>query len=587
MPQPDTQTEYGHHILAIDSVDVGSLSITVKVQDDARLRTFPMHHLDADPALPVWRQLFEACVESLQLSDGRGDWTSWKSLESGIRNVGHVAARLVDAGITDLTSKTFNLTAAEAAIENTEKMGRPVLVRAVKLSGRPDADRLASNIEAIPNAPRERVNNGADYSDEQAEAVKEAASEVVLGWAERHKKMLEGLGFSTTGADARSWLDLTADEIIKAAKARDALRPEPVSGRARSLNARVAGLAALVYPHLSEFAAFAVLHCCHESHGFNAAQLLNLGANDLVHIGKKQVLINVAKARSHTKTHLAATWKSHTNSIDGVLSLLHARTELARHHRAHQLGPGHRLADKYYVTTRPDSKHSRVLSTTELSEYSSHVPQFAEVLQRVCDEQGLTRPTLQFRELRHYCLRKALPHDPDFTLSLHGPRSRQQYLTQCLPNTQFHTLTTATQQRMADVGSEELVTAFEAGTAINMGFNVCTSGRLTPDVDEPEPEQFCQYTLSACLVCPNGYRTADSIPGLLAAVAYCDDLLSQGVVTDNELRRLRHYAQLALDQYPPTQVAAVKAALTTDEWADRLLFIDDLHNEPRSAPDAI
>jgi len=398
MPQPDTQTEYGHHILAIDSVDVGSLSITVEVQDDARLRTFPMHHLDADPALPVWRQLFEACVESLQLSDGRGDWTSWKSLESGIRNVGHVAARLVDAGITDLTSKTFNLTAAEAAIKSTEKMGRPVLVRAVKLSGRPDADRLASNIEAIPNAPRERVNNGADYSDEQAEAVKEAASEVVLGWAERHKKMLEGLGFSTTGADARSWLDLTADEIIKAAKARDALRPEPVSGRARpsrkadvaawdddalidllilspdtalpknragSLNARVAGLAALVYPHLSEFAAFAVLHCCHESHGFNAAQLLNLGANDLVHIGKKQVLINVAKARSHTKTHLAATWKSHTNSIDGVLSLLHARTELARHHRAHQLGPGHRLADKYYVTTRPDSKDSRVLTTAD------------------------------------------------------------------------------------------------------------------------------------------------------------------------------------------------------------------------------
>ena len=105
---------------------------------------------------------------------------------------------------------------------------------------------------------------------------------------------------------------------------------------------------------------------------------------------------------------------------------------------------------------------------------------------------------------------------------------------------------------------------------------LCTSGGNEPDGSGRR----CGLGMVACFTCPNGYRTIDHLPGLLAAVELADiierndpDEWENGQAAD-----LRYYAQACLDQFPPLLVRNIKQ---TTDLTPHVLTVTGMYMELR------
>jgi hypothetical protein len=156
----------------------------------------------------------------------------------------------------------------------------------------------------------------------------------------------------------------------------------------------------------------------------------------------------------------------------------------------------------------------------------------------------------------------------------HVERTKVHYAAHVLPAHTFHKHATEAQDhfhaesvgnfRHPTVEDENpaaaaLAAAAEDGDVVDVEIGLCTSGGNDPD----EPTKPCSLGINACFTCPNGYRTVDHVPGLLAAVELTH------IIEDNNTEewlsgdapQLRFFAQAALDQFSPLVVSNVRRSV--------------------------
>ena len=620
-----THAEYLHDITEVDDIDHDQLSVTVKANSSVQPLTINMMSDDhpgfaAGSIPPVIAQMFSICADHLP-GNRIGTWNSSQTVVSSFAAAMRVAEALIDVGVTDLNDTAFTRDVADTVTEAPNRQDRinkrRLLQLAVGQTARPDKERLAKNIGKLPVPPKP-VAADQSFEPGQAEALKEAARATIEHYDEKRKNILgeEGLGLDVT--DRKHW-SLDAKSIKDAARARDSERSFPVrpvkdlkwdslrqrtwnetageeevvdwailnphllpSPHARSMF-QMSDVFAALYPDLTVLAAASILHCLSHNDGENWAVLSNYGTDNIVETGNGTATVATAKGRNRTRTvrgTYLGTW--HDNE-QGLLRMLIGWTVLSRHHRTAALGDDS-LAKKFYCITLADPSHTKVATHQDLHSAAGNSKLFAGKLAEICAREGIAVPSLSYNKLRKHALGAGLKDNPFHDVRDHSPRTRIGYLRNALPSVEMNNLAAVTFDEMQDKGlaavlntdaPQPLIDAVQNGTALNMEANVCVSNGNDPD----EPERPCTLGIAACFTCPNGYRTADHVPGLLALVEFTK---RAGETTDlAELQMLRGYATRQLEQFPPAQVEAAK----TDPNIENLVsYLGHLFTQSRRTP---
>ena len=620
-----THAEYLHDITEVVDIDHDHLSVTVKANSSVQPLTINMMSDDhpgfaAGSIPPVIAQMFSICADHLP-GYRIGTWNSSHSVVNSFAVARWVAEALSDVGVTDLNDTAFTRDVADTVTEAPNRQDRinkrRLLQLAVGQTDRPDKERLAKNIGKLPVPPKP-VAADQSFEPGQAAALKEAARATIEHYDEKRKNILglKGLGLDVT--DRKHW-SLDAETIIKAAHARDSKRAFPVrpvkditwqqmcrrtssgsagedevadwaiinphllpSPHARSLF-RMEDVFAALYPDRTVLAAASILHCLSRNDGENWSVLSNYGTDNIVETGNGTATVATAKGRNRTRTvrgTYLGTW--HDNE-QGLLRMLIGWTVLSRRHRTQRLG-NTKLAKKFYCITLADPHDTKVATHQDLHSGARDSTLFAGKLAEICAREGIAVPSLSYNKLRKHALGAGLKDNPFHDVRDHSPRTRIGYLQNALPGIEMNNLAAATFDEMQDKGlatvsntdaPQPLIDAVQNDTALNMEVNVCVSNGNDPD----EPERPCILGIAACFTCPNGYRTADHVPGLLALVEFTK---RAGETTDlEELQTLRGYATRQLEQFPPAQVEAAK----TDHNIENLVsYLGHLFTQSRRTP---
>ena len=177
---------------------------------------------------------------------------------------------------------------------------------------------------------------------------------------------------------------------------------------------------------------------------------------------------------------------------------------------------------------------------------------------------------LRFQALRRKALEQAVTTNPRADVHGHSSITRVHYLANVLPEHVLVKHATAAQDdiiesalsrfmavdQLTEGAGKRLAIAVQNGQAMDAVASVCISGGNDP-VEETKP---CSLGLAACFTCPNGYRTVDQVPGLLATVRFAE------IIRDNDpdewesgdASALHFYASESLKQFPSTVVDAVR-----------------------------
>jgi len=199
---------------------------------------------------------------------------------------------------------------------------------------------------------------------------------------------------------------------------------------------------------------------------------------------------------------------------------------------------------------------------------------------------GIERPVLLYGGLRRYALYSGVKLDFSHDVVDHDQRTRVEYLARCLPKAALHELAAEAQDDMVRSGTRSyfaeqnaaaLLDAVEAGTTLDMAVNVCASGGQTID-DATTP---CSLGLAACFVCPNGYRTQDHIPGLIALAEFTAMIRDYNPTEwiQGDASALHTYATETLKRFPDTLIH--QARHEPQQHESNLLTVAHLYTEFR------
>lgn len=630
MAQPHGRghASYTYDISSVIRVDHDLLAVTVAAEHSVAPVTHQLitrqRQLSPGSRPPIVSQIFQACVDSIEVRGRGGRWSSAKSLQAGLRYSGEMLDEFISFGYLTLEDPELDLVrmrevVASASWNDKRRTVSWVAARAVESTDRPDARTIALRLRHT-SFPAHEQGEGNPYTDTEVEVLREAARVVLDDIYESHRAVFDSLGFPTA---ARAWWNVNAEEAIAAARARDVLRSVPLKGRslplgpvswdddeivdwlllnptevpsgARSIEARGSRFSRLhygVYFPEHGIVAATILHCLLENRGYNFATLVNTGCDDLIDTGGGTGVLRTAKARNHTVTRDGVFYGGRYSSTGGLLLLVKALTRFARHCRSEALTElsaldptiSVGLADKFYAPFRADVTEVRLFEPKDGSLPSGP---FARVLSEVAHRTGIDPPGVRYLALRHYALYAGLRFDPDHDVVGHSPRTRVDYLARCLPEATLHELGAGTQMEMHDnalrsfLGTDDgrkLVQAVEDRTAADMVANLCTSNLMDPERgDKP-----CSLGLAACFTCPNGYRTKDHVPGLLALQEFTERIgaVNPDEWTNGEAGLLHAYATKSLAKFPP---ALVNAQRDHAEHENLIAIVAHLYTEFRRA----
>jgi hypothetical protein len=343
-----------------------------------------------------------------------------------------------------------------------------------------------------------------------------------------------------------------------------------------------------LHPGAAVLTAALIIHCLAEDTGLNLSTMLRSDPADLVYSGEEHALLHTAKARNHSEDRVPVRASS-MFTTGGLFEALTGLTRFTRHYRMGQLaalGMTSTVANKLYVEHRADVGTCEILANHRIHqawrsvEFDPHW-RLADLSRDDCG--------LRFQALRSKALQRRLRRDPDGDVEGHGKRTRLHYLAHVLPEHVLAAQATGAQDdivakaleqfvpvQQADHGAAKDLAAAKRSDLLDVVVGVCTSAGNDPD-DHTAP---CSLGLAACFTCPNGYRTLDHIPGLLATVAFAD------IVRDNdpdewengEASLLHHYATECLQQFPKTVVDAVH---TRTDLTAHIVTISSLYTEMR------
>ena len=306
-------------------------------------------------------------------------------------------------------------------------------------------------------------------------------------------------------------------------------------------------------------------------------------ADSLTYIGESTALETNVKARNHSED----TRPTSTASIftpGGIVEVLIGITRFSRHARRHlrdDAGNHPPIVERLYVAHAADPTQSKVLPNQYLhngwrsESFARHWP---------LDTTHSETP-LHFRALRLVSQARAMKEGLKADVHGHTERTKVHYLAHVLPAHTFHKHATEAQdafhaEAVANFQHPNLddenpaaaalaaaayrsssaaacwAAAADRGQVADVEIGLCSSGGNDPD----EPTRPCSLGINACFTCPNGFRTVDHVPGLLAAVELTHLIEDHNASEweSGDAPELRLYAQAALDQFPPLVVSNVR-----------------------------
>ena len=600
-------TSHTYDIETILEVNPDALSITFTDAAHASPRTF---RITADPT-PAARQILEAMAESVSVY-GDGNWESAYGLQHMVSRASAVLRALDSKGISDFRDAGITLPELREAIELFDAGLKRTLN---KLLGRvlrkyhPQGSALA---RALANTSYMVVESRMElYDDAEADAIQTAARSVFDLAYKGQRDVLRALGYDTHNRD---WLLIPAGEIIAGARTRS---PALEGSRQPSLKAtylhqidwallnpakfgfggdRVPVLGEVMtrvgialYPPAYVFTAAAILHCLTELSGANLSVMLRTKPSDLSHTGESTGLLDLAKARNHSEDSIAVRTGSNS-TLGGLILALTGLTRFARQWRRDHLATDSgmpEVADRLYVEHKNDPKKAEVITSQRLQN-GWRDPAFDEAWPDLNVERSAVG--LRFQALRRKALERAVGADPGADVHGHSPRTRIGYLANVLPEHVLVKHATAAQddivdealsrftlvQESTDPKAQALAEAVKQQSALDLVTSVCTNAGNDPDRNMKP----CSLGLAACFTCPNGFRTVDHIPGLLATVRFTE------IIQNNDPDEWEHgdasalhfYAAQSLKQFPPAIIDAVNARV---DFAPLLILIHALYTEFR------
>ncbi len=601
-------TSHTFDIIEVLSVDPEHLSLTIRDAAHAAPQTFALRVRGLTPAAG---QLFRGMQESLAVI-GDGLWESSVTLDRMMSVVSQLINRLTLHDITDFSSLDVDLPKLREVLEDFDpnvKRTLNKLMGRVLRSNHPNGKQFASALQNTAYMVKE--SKMVLYEDLVVDAIKHAAQGVFNEVFKAQRTVFESLGYDVKG---RTWLRISAQDVLKSIRSRFPelesanqfplrsshieqiawvlLHPEkfPLSnGRRRTpvLDGRVESLGIALYPTSTILTAAAILHCLAELSGLNLSVILRTEPSDLAHTGDRTGILKLAKAHNHSEDTLAVRTESN-NTLGGLIEALTGLTRFSRDYRLRYFEKRDMVplvTSRLYVVHISDPSDCKVISDQQLQQGWR-----SRAFDKYWQDDTIVRANvgLRFIALRRKVLERAL--DPEGDVHGHSNRTRVYYLQNVLPQHTLVTHATAAQDDIVKVAMErfssvaeasdpevqQLRKAIDVGETADLLVGVCTSGGKDPEVAELP----CSLGLAACFTCPNGYRTVDHVPGLLALVSFTE------LIRNNDPDEWEHgdaavlnfYAKGCLAEFPSSFVAQAHAQ--TDVQG-QMAIISQLYTEFR------
>lgn len=599
-----------YEILELISVNHDALSITVRHAAANAPETF---RLKAATSAPAAHQLLDAMAQSLVVapdSDVDSRWTSSVTLGNAFWQAKVMLAAMDERGIRSFDDPKLGVREMRAFYapftSSAKRTACWLLARAVR-THHPDGRNLAyalknSRFQAEDHTP-------VTYGEETAAGIERAARVVFIDAYRAQRALFQAMGFDIKG---REWLRVPAQEVIEwatetyptvqsdvveppdTAESTSKLawaiaHPERFGRRKYARGADVRGsemrrIGRGLYPDNVTLVAAAIIHCLAEHAGYNLSVLLEKSADSLVRIGNNEALERSVKARG-SREDTRATRLDSLFTAGGLTEALTGLSRFARHHRSVSTDAEQPLNHRLYVEHFVDPHEAKVLS----SERIHHAWRHSDFDRAWSTEMGYAvKPGLRLAALRLEAQRRTMSQGLAADVHGHNDKTKIHYLAHVLPEHAFHELATQAQDAFHDEAATRFqhVTDATEGPAAQLAaiapervmdveIGLCTSSGNAPDSDRR-----CHLGMAACFTCPNGYRTVDHIPGLLAAIEFA------GIVESNdpdewangEASDLRFYAQASLDQFPR---AVVRNIAQTTDLTPHILTVTGMYMEMR------
>lgn len=587
-----------YEITALVAVNEDQLTITYR---HAGAATAQAIGLAVTPCTAA-RQMLRAMATSFKISGSADRYSGWESqmtLQNGRYGATHMLHELEALGIDDFGDERLTI----AVLQNLYAMMPPNMQRTANWLLARTVEANHQNGVAIATALRAtrftvHETSPFVYDEEVAAAIEKAARSLLLDAINRQRGMLEAIGCDTSGRD---WLTIPAEDVIARVReqfpeqtADDAWPPHPgaphaekvawvlthpqyftVEARRQTRQLRryhrfeEIGLA--VYPDGPALLAGLITHCLGENAGYNVSTLLETSATSLKHIGNDVAMEYNTKARSHSEDWRPTRTKSFFTP-GGTIQAMTGLTRFIRHHRIRLLddaGEGQSpLRDRLYVEHVADVSNVKVFGATRRvaawrrGRWAQHWPKDLEA------RDPLPEVPLNFPALRLFAMQRAMRQGLRSDVHGHGQRTKVHYLQNVLPahvlaehvvmaQDDIHTDAIAPVRPASDHAAgnpADRLAAVPEDARMDVEVGVCVSGGNLPD-GSGSP---CTLGITACFTCPNGYRTIDHLPGLLAAVEFARIVETNDPVEwAGEASRLGFYAQKSLDQFPPLLVQKI------------------------------
>lgn len=548
---------------------------------------------------PAAEQMLQAMADSIKVGDnGDADsgWESSVTLKNSVFQATTMLNRLYERGFTTFAESQIDVPLLRwlyEPLQSTHKRSACWLLARVVRDNHPNGIAIS---RALKNSRfQAEESTPFIYDDAISDAIETAAKGVYTEYFTAQRDLFERLGHDVAG---RAWLRAPAQELIDwAVRAHpDVSRPgAPQPSLAAPYEQQVAWalthprmfgyikynrqgpihgpkmkeIGRAIYPDNFLITAALIVHCLGENSGFNASVLLQKDAETLTYLGSDHALEHNVKARNKSED----TRPTRLTSIytpGGVVETMTGLSRFARHSRRQLTTPdGHPAAvvDRLYVEHASEPVEAQVIN-----EFRRDNAWRSSAFDKHWDETtaGPRRDvSLRLSALRYVAQRRAMGEGLNADVHGHTPSTKLHYTAHVLPDHVFNKHATAAQNAFHDdaVAGFTVVADATEGPAVGLAaidpeqvmdveIGLCTSGGNAPDGSGSR----CGLGMVACFTCPNGYRTIDHVPGLIAAVELGDIIERNDPVEweQGQASHLRFYAQACLDKFPPMVVGNIK-----------------------------
>lgn len=527
VPRRQIADERGVHVAFVTTAQIvrnSSIEFTV------RGRSTPQHTIRMGTSAAA-AQVNRSLLKHLHINGGT--WTSALTL----RKLGQLGRLFIDRlelhhGIHDLAGSELSPDIVwEAILQVTLHGGSQRNLRTflaetlavVRNDGETYRDYLYARTLVVDESELE------GYAPEVADAIERFARDHVGRWFVRHRQDVE----RALGHLPDDWMSRPAHELISG---------HPLGSTAFRVTS-------------DDLAAAMVLLAVVDNKGPNLSTIQSYTADSVERANDDAAFVTGIKARNREVLRTPAP-AGGIYSYAGLLEFVTAATRVARHFRG-QNDDFNRLL---FVTSRG----TQTMDSTDVQKWWART----EPQRRKID--ALFPDRISFRRLRKAALLRG--KHKGFAVIGQKRATTRLYLADAVPdvilvpgllNTQadvtsyWRSKTKAPPTVPAYLDDEDASAAKALETAdaiMDVGVAACISNGQSP-TDAAKP---CGLGPVVCFVCPNGYRTPETIPGLIAAVEFTDNIrkYEPNEWLDGDAPILNELAKKTLDQFPQPLIDA-------------------------------